>query len=222
MAPSPLKALIFDMDGTIVDNMRYHDAAWAAWYARHGIPFDAEVHFHSTAGRTTSETFASLKPGSTAADHAIWSAEKEALYHESYGPHVAELSGLSALLDAADAAHLKLAVATAAPPVNIAFILDRLDLRRRFSAIASPSMGLRGKPHPDIFLKAAELHDVPPEACLVFEDAPLGVEAARRAGMRAVAVTTILGPEAFLTYPNRIATISDFTGFDLSGLMDAG
>jgi HAD superfamily hydrolase (TIGR01509 family) len=217
-----LRALVFDMDGTIVDNMRYHDAAWAEWYGRHGLTFDADVHFHSTAGRTAAETFERLIPGSTAADHALWSAEKEALYHESYGPHVAELAGLSALLDAADAGGLKLAVATAAPPVNIAFILDRLDLRRRFGAIASPSMGLRGKPHPDIFLKAAELLDVQPEACLIFEDAPLGVEAARRAGMQAVAVTTHVGPEAFLTYPNRIATIQDFTGFDLAGLMDAG
>jgi beta-phosphoglucomutase len=216
----PIRAFIFDMDGTIVDNMRFHDEAWGVWYGRHGLAFDAARHFQATAGRTNSEIFTSLIPGSTPEDHARWADEKEALYHEAYRPHLKPVAGFEALIDAADRAGIALGVATAAPPVNIAFVLDNLDLRRRFKAVASPSMGLRGKPNPDIFLKSAELLGVPPAACLVFEDAPLGVEAARRAGMRAIAVTTMLGAEAFADFPNRIATIADFTGLDPAALLE--
>lgn len=75
-------------------------------------------------------------------------------------------------------------------------ILDGLDLRRHFAGVLSPSMGYRGKPHPDLFLAAAETMRLPPEACLVFEDAPMGIEAARRAGMQAVAVTTTTSADA--------------------------
>ncbi|QCI64422.1 HAD family hydrolase [Phreatobacter stygius] len=214
----PVRALIFDMDGTIVDNMRFHDDAWEIFHRRHGLPFDRDQHFVQTAGRSLPEIFAGLFPGLTEERRAALAEEKEELYRAAYKPHAQPLAGLTALLDAADALHLPSAVATAAPPDNIAVVLDTLDLRRRFKAIASPAMGLRGKPNPDIFLKSAELLGVPPESCLVFEDAPLGVEAARRAGMRAVAVTTMLAPEAFAEFPNRIATITDFTGFDLQGL----
>ena len=77
-------------------------------------------------------------------------------------------------------------------------------------------MGLRGKPHPDIFHRAAEQLGVPPARCLVFEDAPLGVEAARRAGMRAVALTTMLAPADFAAFPNVVETRPDFWGFDLA------
>ena len=83
-----------------------------------------------------------------------------------------------------------MAVGTAAPPANIEVVLDTLGLRQRFATIVSPSQGFRGKPHPDMFLAAAERMKVDPADCIVFEDAPLGVEAARRAGMRAVALLT--------------------------------
>ncbi|MBN8940322.1 MAG: HAD-IA family hydrolase [Rhizobiales bacterium] len=214
----PIRALIFDMDGTIVDNMRFHDDAWEIFHQRHGLPFDRDRHFVQTAGRSLSEIFAGLFPDLSEARRMALAEEKEELYRAAYKPHAAPLAGLIALLDKADALGLPSAVATAAPPENIAVVLDTLDLRRRFKAIASPALGLRGKPNPDIFLKSAELLGVPPETCLVFEDAPLGVEAARRADMRAVAVTTMLAPDAFAEFPNRIATIADFTGFDLTAL----
>ena len=82
-------------------------------------------------------------------------------------------------------------------------------------------MGLRGKPHPDIFLRAAESLGVEPSRCLVFEDAPLGVEAARRAGMRAVALTTMLGAGDFGGFDNVVETRPDFVGFDLDALAGA-
>ena len=85
----------------------------------------------------------------------------------------------------------------------------------------SPADGLRGKPHPDIFLEAARRLGISTEHCVVFEDAPLGVEGARRAGMKAVALTTTLPAEAFAGFDNLIAVAPDFTSLALSELIRA-
>lgn len=204
------RGLILDMDGTIVDNMRFHDAAWAQWHAQHGLPFDEPTFFRRTAGRANPEIIAELMPGIDATAAERLSLEKEDLYREAYRPHVRPLAGLMALIEAAEARGMPLAIATAAPPDNIAIIVDTLDLRRRVVTIVSPSMGYRGKPHPDLFLAAADAMALAPADCLVFEDAPLGIEAARRAGMPAVAITTMLPAEAFADYPNLVAAVADF------------
>jgi beta-phosphoglucomutase-like phosphatase (HAD superfamily) len=106
-------------------------------------------------------------------------------------------------------AGVKLAVATAAPTENIDFTLDGLDLRKQFDAIAGAADVARGKPQPDVFLLAAQRSGALPEHSIVFEDAPLGVEAARRAGMRAVVLTTTLPAEAFAEFDNVIAVVRD-------------
>lgn len=211
-----LRALIFDMDGTIVDNMGFHDQAWERWHAVQGLPFDAANFFSLTAGRTNAEIFADLVDDLTPERSAEFARQKESIYRELYAPHLAPVAGLPALLDAAEARGLGLAVGTAAPPDNVAFVLDNLGLRRRFATVVHPSEGIRGKPHPDIFLEAARRIGVEPQHCLVFEDAPLGVEAARRAGMRAVAMTTMLTPDRFDGFDNLVAIVPDFTGFDLA------
>lgn len=208
---APVHGLIFDMDGTIVDNMRYHDDAWEAWHEAYGLPFDRAGFFARTAGRTNPEILGELFPDLPAEEIIRRGEEKEATYRRLYAPHVRPMTGLEALLDAADAGGVVMAVGTAAPPDNIAVVLDTLGLRPRFRTIVSPSQGFRGKPHPDMFLAAAERMGIAPETCIVFEDAPLGVEAARRAGMRAVAVETMLGAEAFAAFDNVVATLRDFT-----------
>jgi beta-phosphoglucomutase-like phosphatase (HAD superfamily) len=109
-------------------------------------------------------------------------------------------------------------VATAAPPPNITFTLDGLDIRRHFDTVVGAADVPRGKPHPDVFLKAAERVGVAPEECIVFEDAPLGVEAARRAGMRAVVLTTTLPAEAFAEFDNVIKIVSDFSELTIDDL----
>jgi beta-phosphoglucomutase-like phosphatase (HAD superfamily) len=111
-------------------------------------------------------------------------------------------------------------VATAAPTENIDFTLDGLDLRKQFDAIAGAADVARGKPHPDVFLLAAERRR-PAEHSIVFEDAPLGVEAARRAGMRAVVLTTTLPAEAFAEFDNVIAVVRDFSELDVGSLFAA-
>ena len=217
----PVEALIFDMDGTVVDNMGVHEEAWSAWHDREGLPFDGGTFFARTAGRTNAEIIAALYPERTVEEIARLGEAKEAVYRELYGPRVKAVDGLTELLGAAENRGLRLALATAAPPPNIALVLDALSLRARFEAIVSPALGLRGKPYPDIFLHAAQQLGVPPSRCLVFEDAPLGVEAARRARMRVVALTTTLGLSDFAAFDNVIETRGDFRGFDLDAVGSA-
>lgn len=209
-----IRALIFDMDGTIVDNMRFHDGAWEAWHARYALPFDRLGFFARTAGRTNPEIIMPLFPELTRDEAIARGMEKEAIYIDLYRPHVRAVEGLPALMDHADEGGIAMAVGTAAPPENIAVVLDTLAIRGRFATIVSPSQGYRGKPHPDMFLAAAERMKVRPEECLVFEDAPLGIEAACNAGMPAVAMLTMLKVEDFAHFDNIIAAIPDFATFD--------
>jgi beta-phosphoglucomutase family hydrolase len=210
----PARALIFDMDGTIVDNMRFHEDAWGKLLAAHGLPFDADEFFHRTAGMASDEILRPLFPDADPGEITRLGHDKELFYREAYRPHIAALPGLLDLMARADAAGLPMALASAAPPGNIDVVIDALGLRPRFATIIAPSQGFRGKPNPDLFLGAAERMRVAPEACIVFEDAPNGIEAARRAGMRAVAIMTMLDEKAFAGFDNVIASAKDFTGLD--------
>ena len=116
-------------------------------------------------------------------------------------------------------AGVKLAVATSAPPANIVFTLDELDLRRHFDAVVGAADVARGKPHPDVFLKAAEKLGVAPQDCIVFEDAPMGVEAARRAGMKAVVITTTLPAAAFREFDNIVGIVAHYEELDVGELL---
>jgi beta-phosphoglucomutase family hydrolase len=213
------RAFIFDMDGTIVDNMDFHTRSWITFFERRGHVLDADAFFRDTAGRQGHEIMRSYIGEHLKDDEiALLNGEKEELYRELYRPHLATVAGFDALIAAARLDGVKLAVATAAPPENIVFTLDGLDLRSRFDAIAGAGDVARGKPNPDVFLLAAERCGVAPADCIVFEDAPLGVEAARRAGMRAVVLTTTLPAEAFAEFDNVIAVVADYTGLSADAL----
>lgn len=209
---NPRQAFVFDMDGTIVDNMAFHTRSWISFFERRGLALDADEFFRATAGRQGGEIMrAYLGEQLTDEEVGQLNHEKESVYRELYGPHRKAVAGFDALVAQARAHGVKLAVGTAAPPANVAFTLDGLDLRRHFDAIVGAADVARGKPHPDVFLKAAELCGVAPEHCIVFEDAPLGVEAARRAGMRCVVLTTTLPASAFTGFDNVIAIARDFS-----------
>ena len=216
------RAFIFDMDGTIVDNMAFHTQSWIAFFERRGKAIEADEFFRATAGRQGPEIMRTYI-GDHLQDEEIGllNDEKESVYRELYAPHRKTTGGFDALVTRAKADGVKLAVATAAPNANITFTLDGLDLRRHFDAIVGAADVPRGKPHPDVFLAAAERCGVAPEHCIVFEDAPLGVEAARRAGMRAVVLTTTLPAEAFAEFDNVIHIASDFSALTVAELFSA-
>jgi beta-phosphoglucomutase family hydrolase len=213
------RAFIFDMDGTIVDNMGFHTDSWLEFFARRGKNFDADEFFRETAGRQGREIIRTHLGADMPDDEvAVLAQEKDAVYREMYGPHRKTIDGFDELIAQAKVRGVKLAVATAAPPPNITFTLDGLDIRRHFDTVVGAADVPRGKPHPDVFLKAAERVGVAPEECIVFEDAPLGVEAARRAGMRAVVLTTTLPAEAFAEFDNVIKIVSDFSELTIDDL----
>lgn len=214
------RAFIFDMDGTIVDNMAYHTKSWLEFFARRGKTYEADAFFRETAGAQGREILrARLGDDVTDEQIAALALEKDALYREMYGPHRAAIAGLERFVTQADARGIRLAVATSAPPLNIVFTLDELDLRRHFHAVVGAADVKHGKPHPDVFLKAAERLGVDPRDCIVFEDAPMGVEAARRAGMRAVAITTTLPHDAFREYDNVIQVVNDYADLSVDALL---
>ena len=213
------RAFLFDMDGTIVDNMAYHTAAWTEFFRRRGTFIEQDDFFASTAGRHGREIMRAFI-GAELSDAEVESlnTEKEVIYRELYGPHRKVIAGFEALIAQAKASSMALAVATAASDANIVFTLDGLDIRKHFYAVVGAGDVKHGKPSPDVFLKAAQQCGVAPEHCIVFEDAPLGVEAARNAGMRAVVLTTTMPAAAFAAYDNVIAIASDFSTFTLDTL----
>ncbi len=156
------------------------------------------------------------------AECAQLNAEKESIYRELYTPHLKTVVGFNALIASAKKNGLALAVATSAPPENIVFTLDGLNIRHHFNAIVGAADVKRGKPEPDVFLTAARRCGVPPERCIVFEDAPLGVEAARRAGMRAVVLTTTMPAEEFSAFDNLLAIAADFSSVAINALSANG
>jgi beta-phosphoglucomutase family hydrolase len=210
------RAFIFDMDGTIVDNMAFHMKSWLEFFARRDLVLDADAFFRDTAGRQSHEIMSTYfgKPYTKEESREL-DDEKEALYRELYAPHLKTTEGFLELIGEAKQDSIALAVATAAPNDNIAFTLDGLDLRRHFNAVVGAADVARGKPNPDVFLLAAERCEVEPAHAIVFEDAPLGVEAARRAGMRAVVLTTTLPASAFAGFDNVIAIARDFSELDI-------
>ena len=138
-----------------------------------------------------------------------------------FGPEFREVRGFGAFADAARAAGIKVACATAGDADNIVLVLGHLDRHGFFDAVVGAHDVTRGKPHPDLFLLAAQRMGVDPAECLVFEDAPHGIEAARRAGMRAVAIATTLPADELGAPDHVIARATDFGELDLSSLLSS-
>jgi beta-phosphoglucomutase len=212
------RALLFDLDGTLIDSMPLHHQAWRRWFRQQGLPFDEDGFFEATAGRSNDEILRDLYPQAGAAERLAMAEVKEALYRAEAERSLTLIAGAERVLAAARQSGHKLAICTAAPPGNMRVAFERFGLETCVDAVTSPADGLRGKPHPDIFEEAARRLGVAAHDCIVFEDAPLGVEAARRAGMHAVALTTTLPASAFAAFPNLRHTMADFVGFALASI----
>ena len=206
-----VEALIFDMDGTMIDSMPWHARSWVEFVARHGLKLDVSDILARTTGRTGAECMRELFQREIQEEESLKLIhEKESIYRELFAPVFAEVSGFRAFATQARARGLKLGVGTAGDKHNIAFAFSHLKMEPAPHAVVGGDEGLPGKPEPAIFLEAAQRMGAEASACIVFEDAPFGIEAARRAGMRAVAVCSSHSA-AELAGDHVIASVRDYT-----------
>jgi beta-phosphoglucomutase family hydrolase len=209
-------AFIFDMDGTMVDSLGFHAKSWTAFARQHGIERDMSAWMRSANGHTAIECVRQLidRPLSDEQARAMV-VQKDEIYRALFGPAFSEIAGFRTFTELVHKRGLKMGVGSAGSRDNIAFVLQNLQLTTEPQVLVGGDEGLAGKPDPAIFLEAARRLNVPPGQCIVFEDAPLGIEAARRAGMRAVAICSTHSPE-HLAGPHVIASARHY-----QDLMDA-
>ena len=186
-----LKAILFDMDGVIVDNLPYHVEAWLLFCQRNGIPLTREVFYKELNGMNSKDTFEWFyKKEMTRSEVEKLEDEKELLYRGFYAEHRKPAEGLVSFLQDLRSRGIKTALATSAGPGNIDFIVDGLGIRDQFDAIIGGAEVTKGKPDPEIYVKAAALVGVAPEDCWVIEDSLQGIASGLAAGARVVGITT--------------------------------
>ncbi len=207
------KAFLFDLNGTMINDMAFHNKAWHDILTHDlgaNISFDAVKKQMYGKNQDLLERVFGVGHFTQEQIDQI-SIEKERRYQAAYRAHLALITGLGDFLEKARQSGIQMAIGSAAIPFNINFVLDNLNIRSYFKAIVSAEDVANSKPDPETFTKGAEILGVAANRCIVFEDAPKGVEAAQNAGMKCVVLTTMHTRAEFSAYHNIIAFIEDYT-----------
>lgn len=188
---SGIQAIIFDMNGTMIDDMGFHKKAWIKFCKKYGLELTEEEFKQKFSGKKNTDILPEVLGRTLSPDEIkVLSEEKEALYREIYALYIKEVPGFKDFLNKLKSRNLKVAVATTAIEPNRKFTLGALDLENEFDVILGDEHITNGKPHPEIYLETAKKLGINPSSCLVFEDTPPGVEAGKNAGMKVVGILT--------------------------------
>jgi beta-phosphoglucomutase len=203
-------ALIFDMDGVIVDSNAVHRESWVAFNRRYGLETTEEMHQFMYGKRNDQIVRGFYGDGITAKEVGARGRAKERLYREMIAGRTEEMlvPGLRAFLERHR--DLPMGVGSNAEPENVAFVLDEAGLRPYFRAVVDGHQVHHPKPHPEVYLRVAELLETEPANCVVFEDSHSGAAAALAAGMRVIGLCT-----TFANLPGAVFTIDNFLNGDL-------
>ena len=203
-------AVIFDMDGVLVDNRDIHIEAFLLLFEKLGLKASYD-QILSTFGMVNAQIFDTIfGPGAFTPEQVErMGRDKEVIYRDLFARKIAPAPGLVDFLKALKAKGVTMAVGSSGPRANVEFVLDRCGIAAYFSAIADGDMISRGKPDPEVFLLAAMLLGKTPDECVVVEDAPVGIEAGKRAGMTVIAMATTFPAERLEGYDLLINTFRD-------------
>ncbi len=213
-----LKGLIFDMDGTLVDNLAYHFMAFEEYAKRMGFTMLEPLSLKHN-GMHSDEIFKTLVGENIVAEYGArrLNREKEEVYREMYRPNLKPVAGIVEFIKKAKQAGLKCAIGSAGCRENVEFIVEALGIGDMIDASISGSDVTHGKPHPEIFIKAYEALGLKAEECIVVEDAVNGVVAGVAAGCKSIAVTTTATVEA-LTEAGASLCVEDYTTLTIDQL----
>ncbi|MDB5115092.1 MAG: family hydrolase [Mucilaginibacter sp.] len=218
-----MKAFIFDLNGTMINDMEYHTTAWRRLLNDElGGSFTWDEVKQQMYGKNPEVLVRMFGPERFNLDEMNQlSLEKEKRYQQEFLPHLKLLPGLAEFLESARQKNIPMAIGSAAIPFNIDYVLDNLNIRHYFKTIVSADDVLISKPHPETYLKVAERLQVPPADCIVFEDVPKGAQSAENAGMHAVVITTTHQQEEFAELKNVLHFSDDFTGEFFDNLVNS-
>lgn len=208
------KAFVFDLNGTMVNDMPYHIKAWHEKIIQLGGTLTLDEMKHQCYGKND-ELLERVFPGKYSLEERIKIGnEKEAIYRIEFKPFLKLMDGLDQFLKKADQENIKMAIGSAAIMDNINFVIQNMHIEHYFNAIISANDVKNSKPDPETFLKCAEALSVAPADCLVFEDTPKGVECALNAGMQAVVILGEHEAAEFEQYKNVIHLVRDYQGLE--------
>ncbi len=204
-------AVIFDMDGVIIDSNPYHKISLRQFCEKYGFHLSDEELINKIYGRTNKEWIANLFGKLSKEELSQYGEEKESLFREVFKNDIRALEGLPEFLENLKQNNIPIAIGTSAPRSNVDFVLTHTNLGEYFSVILDEADVEHGKPNPEIYLKVTARLGYEPSRCIVFEDSLSGVESARRAGAKVVGVATTHSVEE-LSHTDFI--IRDFMGLD--------
>lgn len=201
MIAQRFKAVLFDMDGTLVNNLQFHREAWIGFLKKYDKKITHQ-EFNEKNHGTIHEIIPRFFPEYTD-EEAIKKLgfEKEKFYRDLYEPHIKPVDGLVPFLDKLTKENRRIGLATSGDEHNINFTLDNLSIRSYFSAITGSEEVRYGKPNPEVYLLTAQKLNTKPENCLVIEDSIAGIEAGIAAGMQVMALTTTHSYAELEAYP---------------------
>jgi beta-phosphoglucomutase family hydrolase len=206
-----MKAFLFDLNGTMIDDMHYHIIAWHRILNELGADISMDKMKEECYGKNH-ELLERTFPGRFSyAEKDRMSLEKEKQYQQEYRPKLQLINGLDNFLKDTYKQEILMAIGSAAIRFNIDFVLDGLNIRHYFNAVVSADDVNHSKPHPETWMKCAQQLNIDTKDCIVFEDSPKGVQAAETAGMQSVVVTTMHTPDEFKHFRNVICFAKDFS-----------
>jgi HAD superfamily hydrolase (TIGR01509 family) len=184
-------AIIFDMDGVIVDSNPYHQIALRRFCEKHGYHLSDEYLKTKIFGRTNADWIRELfKDEIDDTQLLLYEEEKESMFCEIFAPHIKPVNGLMDFLSLLREHQVPRAIATSAPSSNVEYVLNKTGVGEFFQIIIDGNMIKHSKPHPEIYLKTIEAIGYPSQKCLVIEDSLSGIESARKAGCIVIGLTT--------------------------------